>query len=244
MVLCDVFMSRAPYDWGFIRQSNWILIEPVQIDIVSDIVCPWCFIGKRRISRVMALRPDIKIEVFWKPYRLDPTVPREGVDRRAYLKAKFGSNPRSAAMGDAIREEGAREGIAFAFDKITKTPNTLDSHRLVRWAGNAGVQDVVVEHLFDAYFIGGQDIGNPAVLCAIASDAGMDGNLVARLLAGDADLEAVEREAGLANEMGISGVPTFIFDNRFMICGAREPELLVRIIDKALAAEAVSGSAP
>jgi predicted DsbA family dithiol-disulfide isomerase len=214
----------------------------MQIDIVSDTVCPWCFIGKRRIGRAMAMRPDVKFDVFWRPYRLDPNVPREGVDRRAYLKAKFGDSPRSSAMGEALRTEGAGEGIAFAFDKIAKTPNTLDSHRLVRWAGGAGVQDAVVEALFHAYFIAGRDIGDPSVLVTIATQAGMDGELVARLLAGDADLEPVEREAGMANEVGITGVPTFIFDSKFMISGAREAELLVRIIDKAL--EPVSESEP
>ena len=145
-------------------------------------------------------------------------------------------------MGDALRSEGAGEGISFAFDKIAKTPNTLDSHRLVRWAAGAGVQDAVVEKLFEAYFIDGLDVGDPSVLSAIAEESGMDGVLVTSLLAGDADLEPVEREAGMASEMGISGVPTFIFDSKFMISGAREPELLVRIIDKAC--EAVSGSAP
>ncbi|MGZ5937242.1 MAG: DsbA family oxidoreductase [Rhizomicrobium sp.] len=214
----------------------------MQIDIVSDTVCPWCFIGKRRIGRAMVMRPNVNFDVFWRPYRLDPTIPREGVDRRAYLKAKFGDSPRSSAMGDAIRSEGAGEGIEFAFDKIAKTPNTLDSHRLVRWAAGAGVQDDMVERLFQAYFIDGRDVGDPAVLSAIATEAGMDGDLVATLLAGDADLAEVEREAGLASEMGISGVPTFIFDSKFMISGAREAEVLVRVIDKAL--EAASASAP
>lgn len=214
----------------------------MQIDIVSDTVCPWCFIGKRRIGRAMAMRPNVNFDVFWCPYRLDPTIPREGVDRRAYLKAKFGDSPRSSAMGDAIRSEGAGEGIEFAFDKIAKTPNTLDSHRLVRWAAGAGVQDDIVERLFQAYFIEGRDVGDPAVLSAIATEAGMDGDLVATLLAGDADLAEVEREAGLASEMGFTGVPTFIFDSKFMISGAREAELLVRVIDKAL--EAASVSAP
>jgi len=214
----------------------------MQIDIVSDTVCPWCFIGKRRIERAMALRPDVSFEVFWRPYRLDPTIPREGVDRRAYLRAKFGDTPRSSAMGDAIRSEGAGEGIEFAFDKIAKSPNTLDSHRLVRWSASAGVQDEVVERLFRAYFIEGKDIGDATVLAAVAADAGMDGELVASLLAGDADLESVEREAGLANEMGITGVPTFIFDSKLMISGARDAELLARVIDKAR--EVASVSAP
>ena len=211
----------------------------MQIDIVSDTVCPWCFIGKRRIERAMALRPDVKFDVTWRPYRLDPSIPREGVDRRAYLKAKFGDSPRTSAMGDAIRSEGASEGIAFAFDKIAKSPNTLDSHRLIRWAASGGVQNDVVDRLFQAYFLEGQDIGSSAVLSEVADNAGMDGDLVAKLLAGDADLESVEREAGLANEMGITGVPTFIFDSKFMISGAREAELLVRIIDKARTSEPV-----
>lgn len=214
----------------------------MQIDIVSDTVCPWCFIGKRRIERAMALRPDVSFDVFWRPYRLDPTIPREGVDRRAYLKAKFGDTPRSSAMGDAIRSEGTGEGIEFAFDKIAKSPNTLDSHRLVRWSASAGVQHEVVERLFRAYFIEGKDIGDAAVLATIAADAGMDGELVASLLASDADLESVEREAGLANEMGITGVPTFIFDSKLMISGAREAELLVRVIDRAR--EVANVSAP
>ena len=211
----------------------------MQIDIVSDTVCPWCFIGKRRIERAMALRPDVKFDVIWRPYRLDPSIPREGVDRRAYLKAKFGDSPRTSAMGEAIRSEGASEGIAFAFDRIAKSPNTLDSHRLIRWSANAGVQNEVVERLFQAYFIEGQDIGHSAVLSEVAGKAGMDGEVVGTLLSGDADLESVEREAGLANEMGITGVPTFIFDSKFMISGAREVELLVRIIDKARTSEPV-----
>lgn len=216
----------------------------MQIDIVSDTVCPWCFIGKRRIGRAMAMRPDVKYDVFWRPYRLDPSIPREGVDRRTYLKAKFGDSPRTSAMGDAIRSEGESEGIRFAFDKIAKSPNTLDSHRLVRWAAGAGKQDEIVELLFKAYFIDGRDIGDSAVLSSVAASAGMDGELVAALLSGDADLESVEREAGLANEMGITGVPTFIFDGKFMISGAREAELLVRIIDKALGIDASTASAP
>jgi len=214
----------------------------MQIDVVSDTVCPWCFIGKRRLDRALAMRPDIEAQVFWRPYRLDPTIPKEGVDRKAYLKAKFGDGPRNSAMGDALRSEGASEGLTFAFDKIAKTPNTLDSHRLIRWAGGQGVQDAVVERLFSAYFLEGRDIGDADVLTGVAKEAGMDPDLVSELLARDADLETVEREAGMANQMGISGVPTFIFDSRFMISGAREPEILVKIIDRAMQAQQGAGS--
>ena len=212
----------------------------MQIDIVSDTVCPWCFIGKRRLGRALALRPDVPVQVFWRPYRLDPTIPREGVDRKAYMQAKFGNNPNRAAMTEALRSEGAGEGLEFAFDKIAKSPNTLDSHRLIRWAAGAGVQDDVVERLFQAYFIDGRDIGDAKVLSDVAGEAGMDAALVSELLANEADLGAVEREAGMASQMGISGVPTFIFDSKYMISGAREPEILVRIIDKAVADAAAS----
>jgi len=204
----------------------------MQIDIVSDTVCPWCFIGKRRLGRALAQRPDIEFDVRWRAYRLDPTVPHEGVDRKAYLQAKFGDGPRVKAIGDAIRDAGTGEGIAFAYDRISRTPNTLDSHRLVRWAASAGVQDDVVERLFSAYFEQGRDIGDTAVLADIANDAGMDGELVAKLLAEDADRELVEREDALAHQLGINGVPTFIFANKYAASGAIEPEKLLQVIDK------------
>jgi len=204
------------------------------IDVVSDTVCPWCFIGKRRLERAIAMRPSIEFQVHWRPYRLDPTIPREGVDRRAYLRAKFGDGPQTQSMGEAIRSEGQREGIAFAFEKIAISPNTLNSHRLVRWASGSGRQDAMVERLFQAYFIEGRDVGNRNVLLEAAAEIGLDAGLVGRLLDDDeADTDLIEREDALAHEMGITGVPTFIFDNRYMLSGAREAELLVRVIDKA-----------
>ncbi len=209
----------------------------MQIDVISDTVCPWCFIGKRRLARALEMRPEIEFEVVWRPYQLDPNVPREGVDRAAYMKAKFGDGPRVSAMSETLKAEGLREGISFAFDKIERRPNTLNSHRLIRWAVTAGIQDAVVERLFAAYFLEGRDIGDPAVLEFLAADVGMDSVEVAELLAGDADLAAVEREAKLAGEMGITGVPSFIFANKLVLSGAREAEVLVQVIDKALEAE-------
>lgn len=210
----------------------------MQIDVISDTVCPWCYIGKRRLARALEMRPEVEFDVQWRPYLLDPHVPRAGVDRRTYMKAKFGDGPNVQAMSEAIRGEGAKEGIAFAFDSIERRPNTLDSHRLVRWAAAAGLQDAIVERLFAAYFTEGRDIGDAGVLEFLAADAGMDSIQVAEMLADDTDLANVEREARLAGEMGITGVPTFIFAGRFAISGAREPELLVRVIDKALDAAA------
>ncbi len=204
----------------------------MQIDIVSDTVCPWCFIGKRRLEKALAQRPDTAFELHWRPFRLDPAVPAEGVSRRAYMKAKFGDFPQSKAMGDALRQAGAEEGINFAFDSIEKRPNTTDSHRLIRWAASVGVQDDVVERLFHAYFEQGRDIGDANVLTEIAVEADMDSELVEQLLASDDDRELIERDDALAHKMGISGVPTFIFANKFMLSGAQDAEALVKVIDK------------
>ena len=209
----------------------------MQIDVISDTVCPWCYIGKRRLARALELRPEVEFDIQWRPYLLDPNIPREGVDRRAYMATKFGDSARRDAMTEALKAEGEKEGVAFAFDKIERRPNTLDSHRLIRWSAAVGIQDSVVERLFAAYFLEGRDIGDPAVLEFLAADVGLDSIEVAELLAGDTDLANVEREAKLAGEMGITGVPTFIFANKFVLSGAREPEVLVQVIDKALEAD-------
>jgi predicted DsbA family dithiol-disulfide isomerase len=212
----------------------------MQIDIVSDTVCPWCFIGKRRLEKALALRPDMEFDIRWRAYRLDPSIPPEGVDRKQYMQAKFGNNPNRQAMQDALKQAGDSEDIAFAFDKIARSPNTLDSHRLIRWSASAGVQNEVVERLFEAYFEDGRDIGNADVLTEIASEAGMDSATVADLLEQGADREIIENEDAMAHRMGITGVPTFIFQNKYLVSGAVDPEALLEIIDKvtALAAEA------
>lgn len=207
----------------------------MQIDVVSDTICPWCFIGKRRLYRALALRPEMEFDVKWRAFRLDPTIPRDGVERKAYLKAKFGDGERPKAMSQAIVEAGANEGISFAFDEIAKTPNTTASHCLIRWAGTAGVQDEMVERLFRAYFEEGLDIGDPDVLVELARDAEMDTALVADLFEQNADRELIEREDELAHKMGISGVPTFIFANKYAVSGAHDPNALLQVIDKTAA---------
>jgi predicted DsbA family dithiol-disulfide isomerase len=211
----------------------------MQIDIVSDTVCPWCFIGKRRLERAFLLRPDMQFNIHWRAYRLDPSVPAEGVDRKAYMQVKFGSNPNRQAMTEALQTAGRNEDIAFNFEAVARTPNTLDSHRLIRWAGGAGLQNDVVERLFTAYFEDGRDIGNRDVLVEIASDVGMDSALVADLLDQGEDREIIEREDALAHRMGISGVPTFIFENKYLVSGAQDAETLAQVMDKV--AEALAG---
>ncbi len=206
----------------------------MQIDFISDTVCPWCFIGKRRLARAIAMRPAISFDVRYRPYRLDPSLPRGGMDRAAYMAAKFGKNGGVEEAQKVIAAEGAKEGIEFDFAAIRRAPNTLDSHRLIRWAALTGAQDEVVERLFAAYFENGEDIGDIRVLADIADVSGMDGAQVADMLESDQDLALVEREDQLAREMGVTGVPAMIFANKVAVSGAREPQVLTMVIDKAL----------
>ena len=205
----------------------------MQIDVISDTVCPWCFIGKRRLQRAMDMRPAISFDVKWRPYQLDTTVPRTGMDRQAYMRMKFGDDPKKIVeMYKLIAAEGDKEGIAFDFAAITRRPNTLDSHRLIRWAAAAGVQDEVVERLFIAYFENGEDIGDIRVLADIADVCGMDGVETAQMLEDGTDLELVAREDQIAREMGITGVPAMIFGGKLAVSGAREAEVLASVIDR------------
>jgi predicted DsbA family dithiol-disulfide isomerase len=206
----------------------------MQIDFISDTVCPWCFIGKRRLARAIAMRPNIAFDVRFRPYRLDPTVPKGGMDRDAYMTAKFGKNGGISEAQRVIAAEGAKEGIEFDFAAIRRMPNTLDSHRLIRWAELTGVQDDVVERLFAAYFENGQDIGDIRVLADIADLSGMEGAQIADRLESNQDTALVDREDKLAHEMGVTGVPAMIFANKVAASGAREPEVLAMVIDKAL----------
>ena len=207
----------------------------MQIDVISDTVCPWCFIGKRRLMRAMAMRPNILFDVKWRPYRLDPTVPKSGMDRQAYMRAKFGDDPmKIVEMHKLIAQEGAKDGIEFDFAAITRRPDTLDSHRLIRWAEDHGVQDEVVERLFIAYFENGEDIGDIRVLADIADISGMDGVVTAQMLEEGTDLELVAREDQIAREMGVTGVPAMIFGGKLAVSGAREPQVLVSVIDRVM----------
>ncbi len=205
----------------------------MQIDFISDTICPWCFIGKRRLGRAMLLRPNISFDVRYRPYRLDPSVPKGGVDRAQYMAARFGVDGKLEEAHAVIAAEGLKEDITFDWAAIRRTPNTVDSHRLIRWAEAQGVQDEVVERLFIAYFENGEDIGDIRVLADIADICGMDGAQTADLLESDTDVAPVEREDQLAREMGVTGVPAMIFGNKIAVSGAREPQVLAMVIDKA-----------
>jgi predicted DsbA family dithiol-disulfide isomerase len=202
------------------------------IDVVSDVVCPWCYLGKKRLEHALALEPQ-PIEVHWRPYQLDPSIPKGGVDRRAYLTNKFGNDGRIEAAHERLGALGAEEGIAFAFDRIARAPNTLDAHRLIRWAFLSGAQDKVVDRLFGLYFEEGRDIGDRALLIEAARECGMDAKVVEKLLAEGADEDEVRAEIAQAQQLGVTGVPFFIFAQRFAVPGAQSADVLTAAIDRA-----------
>jgi predicted DsbA family dithiol-disulfide isomerase len=201
-------------------------MPPLVIDVVSDAVCPWCFVGKRRLDSALAAGDKPAPQVRWRPFQLDATIPAEGLDRKTYMRAKFGDTIRLKEVHDRLNALGAEVGISFDFEAIQRSPNTLDAHRLIRWAAEAGVQDAVVEGLFSAYFEQGRDIGDSAVLAEIAGAAGMDANAIKQRLASPVDLEDVQAEIGQAQQIGISGVPFFIFANKLAVSGAQSVEVL------------------
>jgi predicted DsbA family dithiol-disulfide isomerase len=214
-------------------------IEPLTIDIVSDVVCPWCYLGEKRLEQALAEEAG-PIVVRWRPYQLDPTIPEGGLDRAEYMEKKFGKSGRLQSVHDNLTRLGAEVGLPFAFDKITRSPNTLDAHRLIRWAASAGVQSRVVDRLFEAYFVEGRDIGNRVALTEIAAECGLDADLVERLLAEGADSEVVRQEVEQAQAMGVSGVPFFIFAGRLGVPGAQEPSALRQAMAEARQAMAES----
>lgn len=213
---------------------------PITIDVVSDAVCPWCFLGQKRLDAALVAIPQVKASVHWRPYQLDPTIPAEGLDRRAYMEAKFGNSGRLEQAHNRLVELGREAGIAFAFDRIEVSPNTLDAHRVIRWAGSSGseLQGEVVRRLFRAYFEEGRNIGDHVVLAELAAEAGMDRPVVETLLATDADRDAVRAEIDTASRMGITGVPCFLLEGRYAVVGAQDTEVLADAIRKVSEAKA------
>ena len=212
----------------------------VSVDVISDVVCPWCYIGQKRLDQAVASLPEIDVDIHWKPYQLDPTIPPEGKDRKAYMLAKFGSEDRLKQIHDRIVPLGAAEGIDFAFDAIKIAANTLDAHRVIRWSASAGdgVQDRVTKALFAANFEKGEYIGDHAVLARIAGENGMDETIVAGLLATDADKDSVQAEIENAQRMGVTGVPFFVLEGRYAVTGAQDTAVLADAIRQVAAMKA------
>ena len=206
--------------------------EPVRIDVVSDVVCPWCFIGKHRLEKAIALNPDISVEVHWRPYFLNDWIPREGISREQYLTTKFGSPERYKGIAQRVAHAAAAEGLVYASDKMKRQPNTLDCHRLIHWAENAGKAAAMKQKLMDLYFTAGADLTECETLVKAAADVGLDAGEVRAGLATDKDVEAIEREAFAAKEAGIDGVPCFIFGGKFAVSGAQAPEYLAEAIER------------
>lgn len=200
-------------------------MDVMTIDVVSDVMCPWCYIGKRRLDRAQVMVPEVEPLVRWRPFQLDATIPPEGMDRQEYLDKKFGRE-HATELYKKIHETGETEGIVFAFDRITKSPNTINSHRLIRWAEPGHQQDVVVDRLFEIFFCEGEDIGQDSVLLEAAREAQMDVDLVEEVLATDRDVDEVKKEIQLAHELGVQGVPTLVINREHVLVGAQPAEVL------------------
>ncbi len=211
------------------------LLAALTIEVVSDVICPWCFIGKRRLEKALSLlgKPTT-VKVVWRPFQLNPQMATNGIERRAYRTAKFGSWERSMALDAKVTEAGKGEGIDFAFDKMTRTPNTLDAHRLIWLAQKVGVQDAAVETLFRAYFLDGLDLNDRSTLLAIALQSGIATLDAERLLAGDEGRAEVLEEEARYKSLGVSGVPSFFFNGEFAFSGAVDATLLADAIRQCL----------
>ncbi len=208
------------------------------IEVISDVVCPWCYIGKRRLERALqALGADEPMpSVTWRPFQLNPHLPAEGIDRKTYIEEKFGGPENAKRIYERVSAVGEQVEIPFAFDRIVRQPNTVNAHRLIAYAQRAGRQDAVVEALFQGYFLEGALIGEPAVLASLAARAGLDPAAVQAYLAGDEDVQAVEREERWARSVGVNGVPFFVFNRKYAVSGAQEPEALIAAYRESLAA--------
>lgn len=204
----------------------------VKLDILSDPICPWCYIGKTHLDRALEAHPDHPFNIEWHPFQLNPDMPPGGMDRRTYLEAKFGGPDGAAQIYGRIEEVAKAAGLKVHFDRIARTPNTLDAHRLIHWAGLEGVQTAVVTRLFKAYFENGQDIGDAGVLLEIAEGVGLDRALIGRLLDSDADREDIRARDAHARARGVTGVPTFVVANTHVVAGAQPPELWAKVLDE------------
>lgn len=204
----------------------------IRLDIISDVVCPWCYLGKAYLDRALEARPDHPFAIEWHPFQLNPEMPAEGMDRRAYLEAKFGSKDNVMRLHLPIVEHARKAGVALNLDRIQRAPNSLDAHRLIHWAGLEGRQTSMVSALFRGYWAEGRDIGDREVLAAIAGEVGLDRAMMARLLAGDADRDQIRARDAHARSRGVNAVPTFIIADRHAVQGAQPAENWLNIIDE------------
>lgn len=202
----------------------------IRLDIFSDPVCPWCYVGKANLDRALATHPDHPFQIQWHPFQLNPDMPPEGVAKRTYLEEKFGGKARVDAVHDRLREVAKAAGVDMNPDKPQRMPNTLDAHRLIHWAGIEGRQSPVVTALMRAYWVEGRDIGDRATLADIAAENGMDRDATLRLLQSDADADDIQARDRDARHKGVTAVPTFLIAQQYVVSGAQPPETWEQVI--------------
>ena len=202
----------------------------IKLDIMSDPICPWCYIGKTQLDQALALHPDHPFTVEWHPFQLNPDMPAEGMDRRAYLEGKFGGKTKAVQVYGNIERQARTLGLSIDFAAMKRTPNTINAHRLIHWAGLEQKQQGLVDALFDAYFCKGVDIGESDNLCDIAEKAGLERDVIAHLLDGDTDCQMIRERDAHSRKMGVNAVPTFIVANQHAVPGAQTPEVWTTII--------------
>ena len=214
--------------------------QKVQIEVYSDVICPWCYVGKRRLERALQqVGETVKTRVVWRPFQLNPTMPKNGLDRRQYLETKFGGPEAARAIYDQVAAAGAAEHIPFSFDRIARTPNTFAAHRLIWLAGHQGKQDELVEILFRRYFVEGGDIGSIETLSQAAAQAGLDHAATDTFLTGDEGVGEVKAEEAAGHRLGIRGVPYFVINGAYALSGAQPPEQFVAALRESAAGSAV-----
>lgn len=206
------------------------------VDVISDVICPWCFIGKRRLEKaIAAVDGQYDVQVHWHPFQLNPTMPKEGISRKEYRTRKFGSWERSLELDAKVIVVGESEGIHFDFDKTKKTPNTVDAHRIISLAEQHGCQDAVVESLFQAYFTEGQDIGNRQTLIDVAAEGGLDRQAADAMLNSDDGLDVISSGREMSQRHQVDGVPFFIINHAITLAGAQAPETFLNALKQATA---------
>lgn len=208
------------------------MTDAIKLDIISDPICPWCYIGKTHLDKAIAAQPDHPFQIEWHPFQLNPDMPAGGMDRRVYLEGKFGGKEGAVRAYAPVLEHAEAAGLNIDFEAIKHTPNTLDAHRLIHWAGIEGRQTAAVSALFDAYFVQGRDIGDHEVLADIADSIGMDAAVVLKLLKSDADVEDIRTRDAHSRKMGVNSVPTFIVASQHAVPGAQPPELWAKVISE------------
>lgn len=207
----------------------------ISVDVIYDTVCPWCYIGKRRLEQALAMRPGARVRVRWRAFLINPDMPEGGLERGAHLARKFGGAARARRVYAAVAEAGLAARIDFAFDRIERTPNAVNSHRTVYFAERAGLADAAVESVFSAFFLEGRDIGDIDVLVEAGARAGLDAGALGAYLRGGGDVDRVRGENTRAHRLGVNGAPSYVFNGALVIAGAQDPQVLARMLDAAAA---------